>query len=77
MGLCRLGVQVREWARGTAAELPSALERVRSTQPDALFVLDDLLITSVKRDILDLAHRNRVPVMSLCEEFVQNGGSMS
>ena len=73
----QLGVQVHNVGVRTAAELPSAFENVKSTSPAALFVLDDLLITSFKDQILDFAARNQLPVMSLYEEFVQHGGLLS
>ena len=44
---------------------------------DALFVIDDLVISSYQTRILDLAARNRLPVISQFREFVEAGGLMS
>ncbi|HVF65822.1 MAG TPA: ABC transporter substrate-binding protein [Casimicrobiaceae bacterium] len=73
----QLGVEVQNVGLRTAAELPSALEKVRASNAAALFVLDDLLITSLKREILEFAARSHLPVMTLYEEFVQGGALMS
>lgn len=40
-------------------------------------MLDDLLITAFKQDILSLARERKLPVMSLYPEFVEGGGLVS
>lgn len=72
-----LGVEVAAVGVRSAAELPSAFEAIKSSNAQALFVLDDLLITAFKQDILSLAHERRLPVMSLYQEFVEGGGLIS
>lgn len=73
----RLGIEVTEARMRTAADLASAFEAIRASRAQALFVLDDLLVTSYKAQILAHAHEARIPVMSLYEEFVESGGLMS
>jgi putative tryptophan/tyrosine transport system substrate-binding protein len=55
-------------------DFPGAFAAVRASKADAMFVLDDLLITSYRPEILAFAAEHRLPVMSLYEEFVENGG---
>jgi putative tryptophan/tyrosine transport system substrate-binding protein len=55
-------------------DFPGAFAAVRASKADAMFVLDDLLITSYRPEILAFAAEQRLPVMSLYEEFVENGG---
>jgi putative ABC transport system substrate-binding protein len=72
-----LGVEVTAVGVRSGAELPSAFEAIRSSNAQALFVLDDLLITAFKQDILSLARERKLPVMSLYQEFVEGGGLIS
>ncbi len=55
-------------------DFPGAFAAVRASKADAMFVLDDLLVTSYRPEILAFAAEQRLPVMSLYEEFVENGG---
>jgi len=55
-------------------DFPAAFAAVRASKAEAMFVLDDLLITSYRPAILAFAAEQRLPVMSLYEEFVENGG---
>ncbi|HVE48535.1 MAG TPA: ABC transporter substrate-binding protein [Casimicrobiaceae bacterium] len=73
----QLGVQVHNAGVRDASELAAALEAIRTSRPGALFVLDDLLLTASREAILEFAARNRLPVMSLYEEFVRHGGLIS
>ena len=72
-----LGMEVAAVGMRSAAELPAAFEAIKSSNAQALFVLDDLLITSFKQDILSLARERKLPVMSLYQEFVEGGGLLS
>ena len=72
-----LGVEVTAVGVRTAAELPAAFETIKTSHAQALFVLDDLLITAFKSDILAHAREQKLPVMSLYQEFVEGGGLLS
>ena len=72
-----LRVQIQGVGVGGKDDFPAAFAAVRASKPQALFVLDDLLITSYRPEILAFAAEQRLPVMSLYEEFVENGGLLS
>lgn len=72
-----LGLEVTAVGMRSAAELPAAFEAIKSSKPQALFVLDDLLITAFKQDILAHAREQKLAVMSLYQEFVEGGGLLS
>jgi putative ABC transport system substrate-binding protein len=72
-----LGLDIAAVGVRSAAELPAAFEAIKSAKPQALFVLDDLLITAFKNDILAHAREQKLPVMSLYQEFVEGGGLLS
>jgi putative tryptophan/tyrosine transport system substrate-binding protein len=59
-------------ARG-ANDLPKIFEAIINGRADAVFVLDDVLITSYEQRILDWTMKNHLPVISLYREFVEAG----
>jgi putative ABC transport system substrate-binding protein len=67
-------VEVQGFGVRGQADFPAAFAAIRASRAGALFVLDDLLITSYRREILAFAAEEKLPVMSLYEEFVENGG---
>lgn len=69
-----LRVTIQGVGVGGRDDFPAAFATIRASKADALFVLDDLLITSYRSEILAFAADQRLPVMSLYEEFVENGG---
>ncbi len=69
-----LRVRIQGVGVGGRDDFPVAFATIRASKADALFVLDDLLITSYRSEILAFAADQRLPVMSLYEEFVENGG---
>lgn len=69
-----LRVEVQGFGVRGQADFPAAFAGIRASRAGALFVLDDLLITSYRREILAFAAEEKLPVMSLYEEFVENGG---
>ena len=73
----QLAVELAAFGVRAAADLPAAFDAIRASNAQALFVLDDLLITAFKQDILALARERRLPVMSLYQEFVEGGGLIS
>jgi putative tryptophan/tyrosine transport system substrate-binding protein len=52
------------------------LEMMR-TRPDALFVITDPLVTSNRKQLFDLATKNRLPVMYENSSYVDDGGFMA
>jgi putative tryptophan/tyrosine transport system substrate-binding protein len=73
----RLNVQLHSVGMREPKDFLSASETLRKGRFGALFVLDDLLVTSYKREIMDLSQENRMPVISLYAEFVDIGGLMA
>ena len=73
----QLGVELAAFGVPTAADLPGAFAAIRANNAQALFVLDDLLVTAFKGEILSLARERKLPVMSLYQEFVEGGGLIS
>jgi putative ABC transport system substrate-binding protein len=73
----RLGLEVVDVGMRSSADVKGAFEAIRASRAQAVFVLDDLLVTSSKGEILAQAREARLPVMSLYEEFVESGGLMS
>lgn len=73
----QLGIELTAVGVRSAAELPAAFEAIKTSNAQALFVLDDLLITAFKQEILLLARERKLPVMSLYQEFVEGGGLIS
>ncbi len=69
-----LRVEVQGVGVAGRSEFPAAFAAVRASKAGAMFVLDDLLMTSYRPEILAFAAEQRLPVMSLYEEFVENGG---
>jgi putative ABC transport system substrate-binding protein len=55
-------------------ELPHAFETAAQAQSQALFVMDDGAITKQRREIVDLATKNRMPIVSIYKDFAQAGG---
>ena len=56
------------------SELPHAFETAAEAQSQALFVMDDGAITKQRQDIVDLATKNRMPIVSIYRDFAEAGG---
>jgi putative ABC transport system substrate-binding protein len=69
-----LRVEVQGVGVGGSGDFAAAFNTIRTAKPGALFVLDDLLLTTYRRDILAFAEEQKLPLMSLYEEFVEHGG---
>jgi putative ABC transport system substrate-binding protein len=69
-----LRVEVQGVGVAGRSEFPAAFAAVRASKAGAMFVLDDLLMTSYRPEILAFAAEQKLPVMSLYEEFVEYGG---
>src|SRR5215468_2312877 len=59
------------------SDLPGVFEAIAKGHVDVVFALDDVLITSHKRQILDWATKNRLPVISQYREFTEAGALIS
>ena len=73
----RLGMQVFALGINRADELPTAIERAINAQAGALFVIDDLVLSSYQAQILELTHKTRMPVISQFRDFTVAGGLMA
>ena len=69
-----LRVEVQGVGVGGSGDFAAAFNTIRAAKPGALFVLDDLLLTTYRRDILAFSEEQKLPLMSLYEEFVEHGG---
>jgi putative tryptophan/tyrosine transport system substrate-binding protein len=73
-----LGVQVQVLGvQGPSPDFESAFEAAIRGQAGALFVIDDLMISSHQTRILEWAAKNRLPVFSQFREFAEAGGLMA
>ena len=73
----QLGVQLQDVGVRGAEEIPRAFEAATRGRAGALLVIDDLMISSHQRRILDLAVKRRLPVISTHSDFAESGGLMS
>jgi putative tryptophan/tyrosine transport system substrate-binding protein len=55
-------------------EYAGAFEAASGAQSEALFVMDDGAITKHRREILDLAAKHSLPVVSIYRDFARSGG---
>jgi len=73
----RLGLQVFALGIKRADELPTTIERAINSQAGALFVIDDLVLSSYQAQILELTQKTRLPVISQFRDFAVAGGLMA
>ena len=74
----QLGLQLHVLGvQGSHPDFESAFEVATRWGADAVLVIDDVMISSYQTRILDLAARNRLPVISQFREFTQAGGLMA
>jgi putative tryptophan/tyrosine transport system substrate-binding protein len=57
--------------------IPGAVEAATRNRAGALVLIDDMLITSHRRRILDLAGQNRLAVISIYSDFAEAGGLLA
>ena len=55
-------------------EYPSAFETATDANCEALFVMDDGTITAHRQEILELAVKHALPVVSIYKDFAKSGG---
>jgi len=71
----KLGVKfVRTPVKNDSKQYAEAFEIAKRASSGALFVMDDGAITADRREILDLATRHRLPVVSIYRDFAKSGG---
>lgn len=58
-------------------EIPGALEAATRDRASALVLIDDMLITSHRGRILELAGQHRLPVISIYSDFAEAGGLLA
>ena len=72
-----LGVQLQDAGVRDPEWIERALEAATKGRAGAVLVIDDVVITSHRGRILDLAGKRRLPVVSLYRDFVEAGGLLS
>ena len=73
----QLGLQVFAMGVKRADELPAAIESAADAHADALFVIDDLVISSYQQIVLALTRKAKLPVISQFRDFAVAGGVMA
>ena len=73
----QFGVHVRSHAVKTPGDFGTVFEDIEHERTSALFVFDDVLVTTHKRQILDWAARVGLPVISQYAEFADAGAVMA
>ena len=69
----RLGIELQSLSIRGVEDLAEAFEAVTRTRAGALLVIDDVLLTSHRRQILDFAAKRRLPVSAFFREFAEAG----
>jgi putative ABC transport system substrate-binding protein len=72
-----LGLQLQSLELRGPDELQNAFEVATKERAGALLVLEDLVISSHRTRILDLAVKHRLPTASQYREFAEAGGLLS
>jgi ABC-type uncharacterized transport system substrate-binding protein len=73
----RLAFSVQDVGVPGPNEIPKALEAATRDGAGALVLIDDMLITSYRRRILELAGQHRLPVISIYSDFAEAGGLLA
>ncbi len=73
----QLGLQVHVFSMQRPEELSGAMRAIAGARAEALLAIDDLTLSSLQGQILEIAARNRLPVVSQFREFVDAGGLMA
>jgi putative ABC transport system substrate-binding protein len=68
-GLHFLRLPVRD-----SADLPGAIQTATRARTEALFVMDDGAMTKHRKQLLELATRHSLPVVSIYKDFAEAGG---
>ena len=76
-GADRLGLGLSFAQMQSAAEVQPALERIRAAGAEAMIVLPDGLVMQHRKQIIEFAALQRIPVISGWSEFAKSGGTMT
>jgi putative ABC transport system substrate-binding protein len=69
----QFGLKLQVLPTRSGNDLPAVFEAIIKRRVDAVFVIDDVLITTHKQQILDWATKNRLPVVSQYRELTEAG----
>jgi putative ABC transport system substrate-binding protein len=72
-----LGVILQSHEVQSPNDFEVAFAKIAEERPDALFVLDDALTTSYRKEIVDFAMQKRLPSVFAAKDRVEAGGLMS
>jgi ABC-type uncharacterized transport system substrate-binding protein len=72
-----LGLQLQSLSVRDPREFASAFSSMKTERADALFVLSDAMFFNHRKEIVDLAASNRLPLVAHLREFADVGGLMS
>jgi ABC-type uncharacterized transport system substrate-binding protein len=70
----QLGMQFLRLPIGDPGEIAGAFDKIKGARSEAILVMDDGAITSRRREILDLANSQSLPVVSNYRDFAVAGG---
>ena len=76
-GAERLGIGLSFAQVRSAAEIEPAIERIRAAGAEALVVVPDALVMLRRKQIIEFAALQRIPVISGWSEFAKSGGTMT
>ena len=76
-GAERLGVRLSYAHMRSVAEMEAAFERIRAAGAQAIIVLPDGLVMQQRKQIIEFAALQRIPVISGWSEFAKSGGTMT
>jgi len=73
----QLGLQLLKLPVKEPTDLQSAVQMAARSHANALFVVDDVFVTSYRRQILEIATKHSLPVISQYRDFVELGGLLA
>ena len=76
-GAERLGILLSYAHMRSVAEIETAFERIRAAGAEAIIVLPDGLVMLLRKQIIEFAALQRIPVISGWSEFAKSGGTMT
>jgi putative ABC transport system substrate-binding protein len=77
LGAERLGIGLSYAHIRSVAEIEPAFERIRAAGAEAMIVLPDGLVMLLRKQIIEFAAQQRIPVISGWSEFAKSGGTMT
>ena len=73
----KFGLKIQALSVRSANDLPKVFESIRNGHADVVVVLDDVLITSHKQQIMEWATKSHLPVVCIYREFAEAGALMA